>query len=254
MTSTQTEYGLSEKLTRSIRSGCRLSVGGLRLPSALLRGRGLTWKLITVDIFATLLARSGDDDAAWREGAAHVAEIARSRGLVVEREPLALRRSIERRLSQELLMKGQDPEFSNQDTHEHMLRELGAGDWAGVAAQELAAWELQREIVHTRPVMSMAESVRLWAEANRRVVAVSDTRYTAKELAVLLSRHDILGLAAIYASADYGASKFSGKLFDIVAKSENVDQQHILHIGDDLCADALSAAERGLAVRRVQGQ
>ena len=150
MSSQQTEFELPKKLIRSIRSGCRLSVGGLCLPSALLRGRGLNWQLITVDVFATLLARTGHNDAAWRDGATHAVEVARLHGLSVSHEPLALRRSIERRLSQELLMKGQDPEFSNQDTHEHMLRELEAGDWAKVEAQELAAWELQREIVHTR--------------------------------------------------------------------------------------------------------
>jgi len=242
------------KLSRSIRSALRLGRGGLWLPSALLRGRDLNWKLITVDIFGTLLARTGDNDAAWQEGAVHAVEVAQLRGLAIKQEPLALRRVIELRLSHELLLKGRDPEFSNQDTHESMLRELGAGDWAKAEAQKLAEWELQREIVHTRPVMSMAQSVRHWADANKRVVAVSDTRYTAHELAVLLSRHDILDLSAIYASADHGASKFSGRLFDIVAKSENVDPQHMLHIGDDLCADALSAAERGLAVRRVKGQ
>jgi FMN phosphatase YigB (HAD superfamily) len=240
------------KLSRPVRSALRLGRGGLWLPSALIRGRSVgPWKLITVDVFATLLARTGHNDAAWREGAVHAVEVARLRGLSVSQEPLALRRDIERWLSRELLMKGKDPEFSNQDTHEHILRELGAGDWAKAEASELAAWELQREIIHTRPVASMAASARLWADAKKRVVAVSDTRYTAKELAVLLSHHNILGLSAIYASADYAASKFSGKLFDIVAKSENVDLRHTLHIGDDLYADALSAAERGLAVRRV---
>jgi FMN phosphatase YigB (HAD superfamily) len=239
-------------LFRSVSSAFRLGRGCLRLPSSLIRGRSISrWELITVDVFATLLHRLGDHDTAWRDGAVHAVEVARSRGLFVQREPFALRRGIERRLSRELLMKGKDPEFSNQDTYEHMLRELGAGDSAKAEAEELAAWELQREIVHTRPVKSMAASVRLWADTNKRVVAVSDTRYTARELAVLLSRHDILGLSAIYASADYAASKFSGRLFDVVTKSEIVDPQQILHVGDDLYADALSAAERGFAVRWV---
>jgi len=242
-----------EHLYRSLRSGYRLAVGGVWLPSALLRGRDVSnWKLITVDVFATLLSRFSDDEAAWREGALKVVEVARAHNLSVQREPFALRRAVERRLSETLLMTGHDPEFSHQQVLEHMLRELGAGDWANAEAKELAGWELEREIAHTRPVTTMAECVRLWAEAGKRVVAVSDTRYTAQELAVLLSRHDIVGLRAIYASADHGASKFSGKLFDVVAKSEGAKLQCVLHIGDDLYADALSAAERGLAVRRVQ--
>ncbi len=67
-----------------------------------------------------------------------------------------------------------------------MLRELGAGDWAHAASRELAAWELEREVAYTRPIAKMAEYVRLWAESGKRVVAVSDTRYTAPELAILL--------------------------------------------------------------------
>ena len=53
-------------------------------------------------------------------------------------------------------------------------------------------------------------------------------------------------------SADEGASKFSGRLFDVVAKRESVDLRRVLHIGDDLYTDALSASQRGLAVRRVR--
>jgi FMN phosphatase YigB (HAD superfamily) len=238
---------------RTLRSGCRLAVGAVGLPAALIRGRGgNNWQLITVDVFATLISRSTDDDAAWREGALHAVEVARTRGLSVQREPLVLRRAVERRLSEELLESGQDPEFSNQQVLEQMLRELGAGDWAIAEAKGLAAWELEREIVYTRPVTARAACIRLWADAGKRVVAVSDTRYTAQDLAALLSRHDIRGIAAIYASADYGVSKFSGRLFDVVAKRESADLRRVLHIGDDLYADALSAAQRGLAVRRVR--
>jgi FMN phosphatase YigB (HAD superfamily) len=238
---------------RSVRSGCRLAVGGVRLPFALLRSGDVKhWKLITVDVFATLLSRSGDDEAAWREGTWHAIEVARARGLTVQREPLALRRAVERQLSQTLLMNGQDPEFSNRQAFEQMLREAGAGEWASEEAKELAAWELEREIAYTSPITAMTACVRLWADAGKRVVAVSDTRYTAQEITTLLSRHNIVGIAAIYASADYGASKFSGKLFDVVAKREGAELRRVLHIGDNLYTDALSAAQRGLAVRRVR--
>ncbi len=237
---------------QSIRSGCRLAVGCVWLPSALLRGRDVrNWKLITVDVFATLLRRYSDDEAAWREGALHAVEMARAHNLSVKRNPLELRQAVEHRLSQNLLSTGHSPEFSNQKVLERMLIELGAGDWAKAEAKELAAWELEREIAYTRPLTTMADCVRHWAEAGKRVVAVSDTRYTTQELAVLLSRHNIVGLGAIYSSADHGASKFSGKLFEVVAKSEGVKVSRVLHIGDDLYADVLSAAERGLAVRPV---
>ena len=238
---------------KSFCSGCRLAVGGAWLPYALLRGRDVSnWDLITVDVFATLLTRTGDDDAAWREGAVHAVEVARLRGVSRQHDPLALRRAVERRLSHTLSMKGQDPEFTHQHALEQMLREVGAGDWASAEAKDLAAWELEREIIHTRSAMTMATCVKRWADAGKRVVAVSDTRYDARELALMFSRHGIVGISAIYASADHGASKFSGKLFDLVAKLESADPQKILHIGDSMTADWLAAAQRGLAIRPVQ--
>lgn len=237
---------------RSIRNAFRLATGGVWLPSAMLRGRNAgDMELISVDVFATLIARLSDDEAAWRDGTLRVIELARERGLPLEREPLALRRAVERELSESLVMAGKDPEFTHQRAIEEMLRELGAGDWASAEARGLAAWELEREIAYTGPIAAMAARVRHWADAGKRVVAVSDTRYSEQELAILLSRHGVSGLAAIYSSADHCVSKFSGKLFDLIALREGVEPRRTLHVGDDLSADALAAAQRGLAVRRV---
>ena len=84
---------------RSIRSGWRLGIGGILLGSALRRGRAPGecmngCSLISVDVFGTLLARRGDDDAAWCEGTLHAAEMARIRGLTTKVEPVALRRAV----------------------------------------------------------------------------------------------------------------------------------------------------------------
>jgi len=236
-----------------ISSACRLAVGGLRLPSGLLRGRNSNrWTLVSVDVFETLLVRSTDDEAVWREGASRTVEAARKSGLVVHTEPHALRLAVERRLSREAIASGRDPEFSHRQVLEEMLRELGAGEWRFNLAADLANWEMEREGATTGPVTNTAAWVRNWANSGMRVVAVSDTRYTAQELATLLARHGISGLATIYTSADHGASKFSGKLFDLVAKLESADPQKILHIGDSMTTDWLAAAQRGLAIRPVQ--
>jgi FMN phosphatase YigB (HAD superfamily) len=237
-----------------MRSGLRLGIGGLCLPLALNRGRGNgDWKLISVDVFGTLLARRGDDDAAWRESALHAAEVARRLGISTGTEAVSLRLKVECRLSRMRTSAGKDPEFCHQQVFEEMLRDWGAGQRAATEeAFALANWELEHEIAFTRPVETIKAQVQEWAAAGRRVVAVSDTRYTARELEVLLSSHGVTGLSAIYASADEGVSKFSGKLFDVVAKREHVEKQRMLHVGDDLYADVLSASQRGLAVRRVR--
>ena len=41
-----------------VSSACRLAVGGLRLPSGLLRGRDSNrWTVVSVDVFKTLIVR-----------------------------------------------------------------------------------------------------------------------------------------------------------------------------------------------------
>lgn len=236
---------------RFARTACRLAVGAARLPFAVIRGRkACEHKLISVDVFGTLLARF-DDHAAWREGALKAYEVARSKGLLPSRDPLELRRAVERRISESLVSSGLDPEFSHQQGLEEMLRELGLGDAASAIADELAGWELETEIANVRPVAAVAESIRKWVDAGKPVVAVSDTRYTARELELLLSRQGISGLRAVYASADHSASKFSGRLFDLVAEHEGMEPGRILHVGDNLYTDILAAAQRGLAVRPV---
>jgi len=238
---------------RSLRSGWRLAIGAIRLPDALRRSRDVSgWRLISVDVFGTLIARKGGDDAAWYEGTLHAAEVARARGLVTGTDPITLRREVERRLSAEQIASGKDPEFSHRKVLEEMLLEWGAGPQAAAWAEELAAWELAREVEFTRPVAAVRRWVRARLAEGRRVVAASDTRYSANELRRLLSSHGIPTLSAIYTSADEAASKFSGRLFDRIAKREGATRARRLHVGDDLLADMLSPSERGLAVGRVR--
>jgi hypothetical protein len=85
---------------RSIRSGARLLSGSLKLPF-LRTGNSANTALVSVDIFGTLVARSGDDDAAWRVGAVECVAVGAARGLPPNPDPVRLRREVERELSQE---------------------------------------------------------------------------------------------------------------------------------------------------------
>jgi FMN phosphatase YigB (HAD superfamily) len=242
-----------KRITRnSIQSALRLAIGVLRLPFATRTKHGKTQRLISIDIFATLIRRCCDDGAAWRDGAFRVAETARQIGLRGEVDPIRIRREIEFHISTEMIASGNDPEFSHTRVIEEMLRHWGAEGYAAQSAIEIARWEFEREIAYTTPVPEIVRLVSDWAAQGKRVVAVSDTRYTGQELNELLTHHSIAGIAAIYSSADFGRSKFSGRLFDEVAKAEATPLNEILHIGDDVLADVLSPAQKGLSVRRVR--
>lgn len=239
-------------LLRSLRSGWRLFKGALRLPIALWRGHRIQPLIVFVDVFGTLLARAGDDDGAWRDATWRAADVARAAGHVVPADPLLSRLEIEGRLIDRLKSAGQDPEFSNEPVFCEMLESWGAGKWASNVSADLAHWQLDREICYTRPLQEIAQWVKECVSSGIPVVAVSDTRYTGDELSKLLSKHGISGLKTIYASSEYAASKFSGRLFDIVMRKENVTCGHLLHVGDNLVTDALAPAQRGVAVRRVR--
>ncbi len=193
-----------------------------------------------------MLARVGDDDAAWRAGARRVGRIALAAGLAPPDDLLALRRRMERRLSAELIASGRDPEFPHQMALARMFAGLGATG-PQCLADSVAAWELRREAALTRPIDAMTAWVGDKLRQGARIVATSDTRYTGAELAELFAHHGFPKFSAIYASADFGASKFSGRLFDIVAANEGVDPRMIQHMGDNRAADVLSAGERRLA-------
>lgn len=210
-------------------------------------------RILSVDIFATILSRSADDDAAWRAGTLSVWQVIHRKGLAIPRhlDLIKLRRDVEAKLSAELINAGKDPEFSHHKSFEALLVSIGAGSWAASEATSLAAIELAYEAALTRPVQNVVAWIAEEAAKGRRVIAVSDTRYRAEEIRTLLQRHNVSGISKVYASADYQASKFHGKLFDVVLREEDVEAKGVLHCGDNLLSDCLAAAQRGCHVRKM---
>ncbi|WP_298283976.1 hypothetical protein [Acidocella sp.] len=233
---------------RSALTASRLSRGAL----ALLRPPRQTASLISFDIFGTLLERKADEHYAARQSANETLRSARLHGLETPPDGFAFRRHIERQLLLPHLSAGTSEEMHNKTIIQAMLRALGAGDWAEPEAERLAAFELDQEITCTRANTPLAAELQRYLAKGQRVIAISDTRYSAGELQRLLAAAGITGLARIYASADWQSSKFRGTLFDIVAREEHTPPGQILHIGDNFAADSLAAAERGFQTRFVR--
>jgi FMN phosphatase YigB (HAD superfamily) len=164
---------------------------------------------------------------------------------------ISLRREIEANMTADAFAMGRDPEFSHHQVLTDMLQRLGV-ERAPQIATEIARWETQREAALTVPIASMVEFIDAKLKDGYRVVATSDTRYSADDLSYIFEHHQLPTFSAIYASADYGAGKFSGRLFDIVARQEGVPLHAIHHIGDTLTADILSPAQRGVSTQRVR--
>lgn len=207
-------------------------------------------QLLSSDVFATLIARRADDNAAERAGTLTFARLARQAGLAVPADVAALRRRSEASLTQDCRARGEDPDFTNAATFAHMARTLGAADVDGLARASAAAqaeWELKM----TRPIEALWQWYDAAARAGQRVVAISDTRYSGEDLTAILNGHGYDRLAHVYSSADYAACKFSGRLFDRVVLAEQVAPGAISHRGDSLPADVLAPAQRGLRVEKI---
>ena len=111
------------------------------------------------------------------------------------------------------------------------------------AAQTLHRAEVDVDIEHLRPNRPLIELFDRATRAGMRVVAVSDTYYGGADLdrmidAVVGPGHPI---AAVYSSADLGLTKHAGRIFDEVARRENVAAERVLHVGDSHRADVAMA-------------
>ncbi len=125
-----------------------------------------------------------------------------------------------------------------------MARALGFTDATDVvrAADVLRAAEVAVDIEHLRPHRSLLHVFDRAARAGIRVIAVSDTQYSERDLVRILD--DVVGpsaIDAIYSSADLGLTKHAGGIFDEVVRREDVPASRFVHVGDNVDADVTRA-------------
>jgi FMN phosphatase YigB (HAD superfamily) len=197
-----------------------------------------SFDLVSSDVFDTVLLR---DASLQRERFAEaVAGPARAAGASVE--ALARARSLLHDCGyRALAVEGRGGELRLQDIAENLAR-LGAigSPEAFVAAEREAD---AARLTPNRPLLAFLNAA---ARRGKRVVATSDTWYSAADLAILLDK--VVGdhpFAAIYASCDLGATKHAGDIFSLVAGKEAIDPMRILHVGDDERADVTKARSAG---------
>lgn len=135
-----------------------------------------------------------------------------------------------------------DAEVTLAEIHAALAQRLGLDDGAPLAAAELAA---ERRLLRANP------RVCAWlAQARRtgaRVVAISDTWYSASELHALLQHAGIdIAVTDIITSADHRASKQEGSLFTIAKSLLGADEADWVHIGDHPISDEQVPGRRGI--------
>lgn len=110
------------------------------------------------------------------------------------------------------------------------------------AAEVMCQIEVGTDIEHLRPNRQLLQLLERISEAGTRVVAVSDTYYSGRSLDQMLKA--VVGthpIKAIYSSADLGLTKHVGLMYDVVATTEGVAPNSVVHVGDHYTVDVVNA-------------
>jgi Predicted hydrolase (HAD superfamily) len=122
----------------------------------------------------------------------------------------------------------------------------------GVASDEelirLQELEIETELNNVIGIFTNIEKVRYLLNAGAKVILISDM-YLGEEIIrkTLVKLDSIFATIPIYVSCDYGKTKLTGKLYEIIAEKENQGSfAEWWHVGDNEDADILSAASYGI--------
>lgn len=194
-------------------------------------------KVLSLDIFDTLLLREWTSELERFEGAAvfHHRRFPR----IPERELYEARALAHRMAYQSVAPVQGCREAAAERIFNIMARIL---ELPADAVPILMEEELNYEAAHLRPnpiVLDLAKRAR---KCGIPVIAVSDMYWGGKALSSLLERllPESGMIGNIYSSSDFGVSKDSGNLFDHVLRETGCAPEALLHLGDDFQADFLS--------------
>ncbi len=198
-----------------------------------------TIQTMSFDVFDTLITRP------WFHPFDQFAAIApqlRQLGLcsMSDSEWMTLRIDSDR----EARARASSEEVSLSDIYSVIAERLHWNTHQAVQAYDL---EVQRELEDIRPIAHALERVKQVQATGKNVIVTSDTYFSAAQLALLLQRcgYD-LRPDRIFASADHGLTKITGRLFSAIMRERKFHPHQFHHIGDQPIPDGRAPANLGI--------
>lgn len=155
-----------------------------------------------------------------------------------------LRASIEEEARRQMLFQSGKTEVTLQDIYKAGFPFLNTEQINALTTEEL---ETELEVCYAFP--PLIELIRAAHARGIKIVIVSDTYFTKKQLRHLLETKlpadTMNAISDIYCSCDYGYSKHNG-LLHLVLKKLNVSNNQVLHIGDNQLSDYAAAQSAGM--------
>lgn len=205
--------------------------------------------LISFDIFDTLLERHVEPPDAVKAVAAELATrhfFLVSEVILGPELILSARHDIEIRLR----TKAKDEGFDYECAFSEIAREISrllAPAWEDALFDILIEAELEAEQDALYPKMHVVNLLTSLKALGKKVVVTSDM-YLDSSLLQRLFKH--LGLDGLidhfYVSSDLKLGKYSGRLFGHVLRTENVEPQRMVHIGDHPHSDVVAPRSLGI--------
>jgi len=199
-------------------------------------------KIISFDVFDTLLIRKTDPPERTKQFACRIAverQLVDTSASVL----LAARNKIENRIRNVNGELGYDLEVSVPDVFSELSREL-VGDTS--LTNELLDVEYETESLLILPMPGMRDFIQSLA-GRFRIVAISDTYLPAiivKRLLDAAGYRDMF--ETIYCSCDHLLNKGSGRLFTRVLENMGAMPNTMLHIGDNFVSDYFVPRSQGI--------
>lgn len=190
--------------------------------------------VVSFDVFDTLIARPFAEPSELFDAVGQALGIDGFRTLRIEGESLARRAAPDR----------EDITFS--DIYAAIVSAgLLSGQVAGLAAEK--ELELERALCGSRPAgRRLYDEVRA-SNPDALILAISDMYLPAAEVAGLLASNGY-SFDRVFVSSEYGRSKHTGGLFDVVRAELDLYPTRWVHVGDNPWSDVLMAKSRGIRV------
>jgi FMN phosphatase YigB (HAD superfamily) len=206
--------------------------------------------LISTDVFDTLLLRKGNcERSRIMQGERLFSNLLAAQGWHIDADLLVSARIEAQRLAFRALTVRGAGEVRIADI---ITRQLGILGLPRCLTDERLNVEVQVEkasLVASKPLAAALRALRGRHNAGMRIVAVSDTTFSSRELGDLIRHfHGPQLIDQIYTSADFRRTKRDGDLFLAVAEAEKVSLNRVLHIGDDPHADVQTPSAHGISV------
>jgi len=218
--------------------------GDVRLAEVVRRLEQGSFKVLSLDIFDTLLWRTVPEpvDAFVLLGQ-HLLDAGRLDPATSPPLFARLRERAECKARELVRQAGRAPEVALDQIYAEVPSHLFAGGVDGLDALEV---EFEKSI--TFPDLDVV-AVAHWAQAelDARLVLMSDTYFSEKQLRYLLAREPFTTLTVerVFASSQYGVGKGSG-MYPVVLGSLGVQPGAVLHVGDNAAADIDAARAAGI--------